>query len=326
MVLCGVLQSEGRSGLFAAVQVSAFVLNFAVFDPLFLLVFKMELFGAGLAVVCARGIPLAAIGTAFLCGMFETRTTCGCFFKKFCASSWEATKTGFTEFSSYACFYLPNIIVQKYITLAAEGTGRYTDYVACYNVVSKVWQLAQALATALPEGFLPAASYAVAAHRPNRVLKLAFWSAILVFAWCSFTEAILLGLGKYIAECFVSKPDLVRTTQTFLRITYMLACLSGEIGVTTVLLQATKRNGWALLFAVSTQMIPVPLFATILYFTDPNKDVFRLVYMWAGGDALNFVTSMIFMTFPLREMWKIKDTDVSGHDLQVVHTSILAEQ
>jgi Na+-driven multidrug efflux pump len=247
--------------------------------------------------------------------MFETQTTWGCFFKKFCASSWEATKTGFTEFSSYFCFYLPNIIVQKYVTLAAEATGRYTDYVACYNVVSKVWQLAQALATALPEGFLPAASYAVAAHRPNRVLKLAFWSSILVFAWCSFTEAILIGLGKYIAECFLSKPDLVQMTQTFLRISYMLACLSGEIGVTTVLLQATKRNGLAILFAVFTQFVPVPLFATILFFTDPSHDVFRLMYMWVGGDGLNFVTSMSFMVIPLREMWKIRDTDVSTKQL-----------
>jgi Na+-driven multidrug efflux pump len=304
--------------IFGGVQISGFVLNFAVFDPLFLLAFKMNLFGAGLAVVCARAVPLVAIGIAVACGKFETRTTWKCFLSRFSAPAWEATKTGLTEFANYVCYNLPDVIVQKYVSLAAQASGHYTDVVASYNIVMKVYPLSQAFAIACPEGFLPAASYAVAAHRPKRVLWLGFWSAILVFAWCSFTEAILLGFGKYIAELFTSSSSMVRTTQIMLRTSYMLGCLSGEVGVATVLLQATERNVLAVVFAIFTQMIPIPLFATILFFTDPTRDVDRLMYMWVGGDGLNFVTSMVFMAFPLWEMWKIKDIERSTPSLYTV--------
>jgi Na+-driven multidrug efflux pump len=318
MTLCGILQSEGRSVIFGAVQISGFVLNFAVFDPLFLLVFKMELFGAGLAVVCARAVPLACLSIAFLLQKFETRTHCRCFVTMFSAPSWEAAKTGFTQYSSYVCYYLPAVIVQKYVTLAADASGQYEDVVASYNVVMKVWPLDQAFATALPEGLLPATSYAVAAGRPKRVLRLALWSVVLVFGWCSFTEAILIGFGDQIAGLFTTSPAMVTMARRLVVTSYLLSCLTGEVGVTTVMLQATKRNGFALLFAVFTQMVPVPLFATILYFTDPSRDVYRLMYMWVGGDGLNFVTSMIFMTIPLREMWKIRDTEIPAQSLYTV--------
>lgn len=56
MVSCGLIQSECHSIIFGITQVSSLVLNMAFFCPLFLLGFKLDIWGASLATVCSEGI------------------------------------------------------------------------------------------------------------------------------------------------------------------------------------------------------------------------------------------------------------------------------
>ena len=61
LMFCGCLQAEGRTFFVSVAQISSFVMNMALFCPLFLLVFHMGTGGAALATICSEAIPTIVI-------------------------------------------------------------------------------------------------------------------------------------------------------------------------------------------------------------------------------------------------------------------------
>ena len=61
LMFCGCLQAEGRTFLVSFAQISSFVMNMAIFCPLFLFVFHLGTCGAALATICSEAIPTIVI-------------------------------------------------------------------------------------------------------------------------------------------------------------------------------------------------------------------------------------------------------------------------
>lgn len=57
LMFCGCLQAEGRTFFVSIAQIASFVMNMAIFCPLFLFVFHMGTRGAALATICSEGVP-----------------------------------------------------------------------------------------------------------------------------------------------------------------------------------------------------------------------------------------------------------------------------
>jgi Na+-driven multidrug efflux pump len=98
MMFCGLLQSEGRSFAYGAVQVTNFVLNMIVYDPLFLIGLKTGMIGAGLATVCSEATPMIVVAICFFLKKFDTHPCAANFCKCFGRDCFEAVKTGLTQF------------------------------------------------------------------------------------------------------------------------------------------------------------------------------------------------------------------------------------
>jgi Na+-driven multidrug efflux pump len=303
-MLCGVLQSESRSLIYGAIQVSNFLLNMLVFDPLFLLGFKMGMFGAGLATVCSELLPLIVLLFFFFRGKFETKTTCSNLMSCFTKNSWEAIQTGITQFISHVCFSLPSFFSRKFVSLGAEQSGKYTEMLAAYNSVLKCWAFALSFVMALTRGLLPAASFAIGAHNPRRVRLLFFWASFIALVWCAFTELILLTCGRYIARIFGDSDEFIEASATMIRNSYALQVVAGQGFVTIPLLQAMAYKWTAIVFSILTQFCPVPLFGAILYFTDAAHDVFRQMWMYSLNDAFSLVVALVCAIVPLIQLQK----------------------
>jgi Na+-driven multidrug efflux pump len=301
-MLCGVLQSESRSLMYGVVQVSNFLLNMLVFDPLFLLAFKMGMFGAGLATVCSELLPMIVVLVLFFRGKFETKTTLANLMSCFTKNAREAIQTGITQFISHVCFSLPSFFSRKFVSVGAEESGRYTEMLAAYNSVLKCWAFALSYVMALTRGLLPAASFAVGANNPTRVRSLFFCASLIALAWCAFTELILLTCGQYIARIFGDSPDFIEASAAMIRNSYALQVVAGQAFVTIPLLQAMSYRWTAIVFSILTQFCPVPLFGAILYFTDSSHNVFRLMWMYSLNDAFSLVVAIGCAIFPLIQL------------------------
>lgn len=55
-MFCGCLQAEERTFFVSIAQISSFVMNMAIFCPLFLFVFHMGTRGAALSTICSEGV------------------------------------------------------------------------------------------------------------------------------------------------------------------------------------------------------------------------------------------------------------------------------
>jgi Na+-driven multidrug efflux pump len=301
-LLCGVMQSEGRAGLYGAVQVSSFLLNMFVFDPLFLFALDLGMFGAGLATVCAEACPLAVVLAKFARGEFETRTSLAHLARCCTARVRSALQPGVTQFIAHLCFALPSFFSRTFVSAGAEASGKYTAMLAAFNSVLKCSPFALSFVMAVSRALLPAASFAVGAHDPRRVTALFTWASLIVLAWCAFTELILLTCGRYIAQIFDTDTDFIEASTLMIRNSYALQIVAGQGLVTTPLLSSLAYRWTAIGFSIMTRFAPVPLFGAILFFTDPSRNIFRQMWMYSLNDAFTMVVGLACAFFPLRQL------------------------
>ncbi|KAH0787542.1 MatE family protein [Histomonas meleagridis] len=305
LMFCGMLQSEGRSFAYCAVQIGTFILNGGVFDPLFMKAFKLGMFGAGLSTVCSEFCTMLVVAVLFFFKKFDTKITFSNLIHKFSPETKDALSVGFTQFVSHICFNIPSFFSRKYVSIDASKS-EYSLVLTAYNVVLRTWSIPGSYCLAMSVGFLPTASYAIGAKRYKRYLKLVFWALILTFAWCAVIEVILLTLGSYIAIPFGNNTKEFRDlAEKMLRISYMFAVLMGIPEVTGGILLSTKKTVPALIVAILTQFLPVPMFAMILFYTDKTYDVVRLMYMYALHDVFSAVVSLLFMIPVLYQINKL---------------------
>jgi Na+-driven multidrug efflux pump len=304
MMFCGLLQSEGRSLAYGIVQVTNFILNLAVYDPLFLIGLKLGVMGAGIATVCSEASTMIVVATLFFMKKFDTQTSAVNFRKRFERNAWEASKTGLTQLVLHLSFCLPALLTRKYVADDAQALDCYTDCLAAFNTIFRIWPFAQSYATAMAAAFLPAASFAVGAKLPGRVLRLFGWASLLAFVWCVFTEIFLLSLAKYIAQIFGDSPGLINATVGMMLPTYACQFAYGQAQITIPLLQAMGYLWTSIGLSIITQAAAAPVIGTIIYLTDQSHNVFRLMWMYGGGDAFGIVVCAAISIWPLMTLWR----------------------
>lgn len=306
LLLCGMLQSEGRSFLYGCVQVSTFIMKMLIFDPLLMIVCKLGLTGAGLATVVSELIPAVVVGIFIIIGKFQIKISILNLKSGICKYTLKAYKVGLTQLISHLCFNIPSFFSRKYVSECATQSGAYTDALAAYNVVLRIWQIPASYAIALSIGFLPSASYAIGAHLPKRVISLVTWTLLLGFCWCSFSELILLLFAKSIATIFGRSDIYIDLATKMIRVSYMLCCTMGIQYVSMSLLQSMQLNVQSIVLSFLTQLMPVPLFSTLIYFIDKTHSIVTLMFMYSANDLFSFVVSIMFMIYPSIKLYKSK--------------------
>jgi Na+-driven multidrug efflux pump len=271
--------------------------------------------GAGLATVCSEATTLTVLTILFLLKKFDTRTRVANMCELPMANAWTAVKTGLTQFIIHLSYGLPFLLTRKYIREEAETMGCYTECIAAFNSVCRIWSFAHTYATAI--ALLPTASFAVGAKWPGRVLALFGWASRFAFIWCAFTEVILLALGNDIAQIFGNEPGLIDASVRILTAAYAAQAVCDQGQVMIVLLQAVGHLWIAMALSIVTQAAAIPLFGCILFFTDPAHDVFRLMWMYSIADAFGLVVCLGLSIWPLKVLWRgVRDENAQEIELQ----------
>jgi Na+-driven multidrug efflux pump len=247
---------------------------------------------------------MIVVAILFFRGRFDTRTSLSNFRKCFSDNAWPAVKTGLTEFILHLSYGLPGLLTRKYVTVDAEVMDCYTECLAAFNSVFRVWPFAQSYSGAVGTALLAGASFALGAKRPGRILRLFGWASVLAAIWSACAQGLLFGLGRYIAQIFGDSPGLIDATVKMIIPTYAAHLVSGQAMITCPFLQAIGYFWTSIGVVVITQAAAPPVIGTILYFTDSSHDLFRLLWMYSASDAFTVVICGLFSIFPLRTLWK----------------------
>ena len=302
-VCCGLLQSEGHSTIYGICQVCSLVMNMACFDPLFLIAFKMPIWGASLASIIASTIPMIILMILIFRGTFAVKPHPRMFCQKFSPETRSALKVGLSSLMELLSANLPDVVIQKYLGESANRIGQYNEVISAWNVLIKLYNFIICVNNALAQGLLPTASYSFGANRLRRVRTLSLHALWIGTLWNAFCEAIILPNGKALAKIWVKEDEFVHWANDFFHHSLYAVFLTMFRFASVTTLQSCKMVLTATIQSICTLLLPIPLFSTILYVTD-NSDPARLVYAFIITDCATFVICSIVAIIKLRFLFR----------------------
>ena len=314
---CGCLQAEGRTMLVGVMQVISFVLNMAVFDPLFLFAFKTDVYGAGIATILAEGIPAAIIMFMFYRGKFSIKPTASQLLKKFSPESYTAMKVGFSQLFANLAQSLPGILIRKYLGLASNRTGgNFTQAMAGFNGVIRIFGLTNAFRLATCNALLPTASYAHHAGRNHRMFYLllhASWTNIL---WGLFTFLLSFFASRELSSLISSDKEYLDWAAPMLKAANYDALHAWIRFLCQSMLQALEYGTTATIYSLFATLAANMAISTVLYFTK-NDDVVRLMYTYPITSAVAGVVGILLVFVPVYKAFRKGDVAPDNEDKEV---------
>lgn len=304
LFLCcgGFLQGEGRTYVFAAMEIFSFILNMGVFDPLFLLGCKLEVMGAALSTLLSELIPGIILLILFFCGKFTAKPKLSGLFKKFSPHTWPALKVGISQLIANISFYLPTIVVRKLLGMSVTPE-EYDSAFAGYNVTIRFSYLTNAIFIAINQGFLPAASYANGAKNPSRWLALAGHAVWINFLWGSFTAALTWTIPRQLSMMFSRSEDYLKWAGPMMRTRNALGFLAFGRFNCQAILQSLQKGGLAMCLSVCSQLCAILGFSLLMFYTNKH-DAIRLQWCYPMTDSFGCVLGFTFVIWPVIKQFK----------------------
>lgn len=297
----GFLQGEGRSMLYGGITILSSVLNMAVFCPIFLLLCKMGMMGAGLATVLAEGIPGLVVMVLFFMGKFAVKPKVRQLFQPFSKKTFVALRVGLSQLIANLSVCAPGIIVRKLLGLSSVE-NEFNDVLAGFNAIFRYAQITNNVIIAFTMGFLPAASYAFSAKMWNRWMRLAAHTHWLGFVWGSITAIFTWTIPREIAKMFSSDPNYLRWAGPMLKVGNAFGFIVVARFTFPSLLQSMKKGITSTLLSLGSQLVSIIAFAFILYYTDKKNPV-RLIWCYPLSYAFGLVAGAVVLLRPVRNIW-----------------------
>ena len=311
-VICGVLQSEGRSYLYGCCQFVSMLLNMLLFDPMFLLWIKTGIWGASTASILGSTLPMLALLVPLARGKFNVKPKLNMLLKKPSHESLQALKVGLPTMVALLSMCVPMLVVQKFIGNLATRIGTYNETISAFTVLVRIYNIVLCVDNALSQGFLPASSFAFGAQRLNRLKWLAVDCLIMGIIWNSVCEAIIMICRKQIAKVMIDDEAFIETTAEFLLIGTITMPLAMFNYVGTAILQTCKEVIVSMVLAAVTQLLPLPIFSMIIYYADPTKKPVNILLSFVGNDVFSTIVCLSTVFWKLCYIFKEEPSDMAA--------------
>ena len=309
--LCGLLQAMGNSGIFGICQVTSAVLNMCCFDPLFLMGLKSGMWGASTATVISYTIPFTVLYICLFCGKFTVKPSFRNYGRRFNKHCWRALKVSFSQLLANLATSLPVLLLAKLTAKSAERAGCYTEAMAAWNVLDRLYIFCICVCNALNQGYLPSASYAFGSKRLNRLVRLATCTVALGMVWAVMCTIVLTTCPKHVAKIWGKDPLFLELTEQMMIPGFSTSWLNPMIFTLTASLQAMTMVGLSIFTSCMVFLLPIPVFATILYVTK-NNDPVRMIWSFVAHDIWGAMLVIIITAVKLRFLWKEEPSGTCG--------------
>lgn len=294
-----ILQGNGYSLYYGFAQLTANLIDMFIFDPLFLLYFKTNIWGSSLSTIISQLIVIIIIFIIFYKKKIIHIPENYRWFGLFSNETYSALKVGFSAFITQLAMTLPAILIQKYLSLSSKKIGASTEVMGVWHIMGRVYHIVEMVMTAMARSFIPAASFAFGSMRGKRFLWLTFhifwigtsWAAICSFAFSVFPEEICSIWSHDSTFSYYLKKMIPPNVYT--------AALMPLRATVSAVLQSMKRGNEASLLNFLAQLVALPVYSSILYFTKKD-DPIRIVWCYVFSDSTAFLLSLIFAISPYK--------------------------
>lgn len=223
--------------------------------------------------------------------------------KPFSRHTFEALITGSSQLISQISTFIPGIFLRRLIGLSLNGSSEYDNAMAAFNVLSRFVNIVVAVILAFCTGFLPAASYAFAAKKYKRYLRLALHLNWITFAWCIIMFIFGMWYPVQIAKIFGSGDDFIRwnilelpnsnwgTIVFFVRYTFQ------------TMLQSQQRGKRSMIISFTSNFVVTIATAYMMYYIDTSKTE-RILWSFCLSSYVGMILGTILLAKPLLEIFR----------------------
>jgi Na+-driven multidrug efflux pump len=303
--MCGALQAEGRSLLVGVIQISSLVANMAIFNPIFLLVFKWETTGAAFGTILSELIPSIIFVVLYFKGRFGVKPELKGLLRKFSPHTLPAIRVGVSQLVMNLARSVPSILLRKYMGLCAENNPNATfeDAMMGFNGLIRIYGVVDGFRLAISMGLLPALSYANASHRVERVFQLIGHAVWIDLAFGIVVTIVTAFLARYLAMSISTSEEYLEWATPMLRTANWESPFGWIRNIVQTTLQGLQYGTTATLYSFGATFLSYLAIVSILYATD-KTDFVRLLYTMPLHGAVAAVTGIVLLIFPLRKIWK----------------------
>jgi Na+-driven multidrug efflux pump len=306
MCVGGCLQGEGRTYLFAALNAGQLVLNVGIAEPILLLGVKTGISGVGISTAIAEILPALTLVGLFFTGHFTIKPTFKQLFQKFSPLTLPALGVGISQLVANLSQLLPSIVIRKFIGDAAGP--EFNDAMAGYNVMVRLFVFTHSIVIAVTMGYLPAATYALAAKNTQRWLHLSLSCFWVTLAWSVLMMILTWSIPSYLAMMFEDASGYLHWAAPMIRTGNALGfCMHVRL-VGGAMLQSLNMGTSSTVLSVVAHFVSLLLFATIFFFTDKHDGV-RIMWSYSISYVCGALLAVGMLYIPVRQLWKAKGVD-----------------
>lgn len=317
----GFLQGEGRSLLSGAITIVSGIINMAALNPFLIKVCKLDILGASMATIIAEGIPGIVVIVLFFCGVFGVKPYFKQLFQKFSPHTWSALRVGLSQLVANLSISVPGIIVRKLIGLCAGDDGTmFKDSLAGFNVVFRYSQVTNSVINAITMGFLPPASYANAAGKYKRWLRLAFHALWINLAWGTLTTIFSWTIPKQLSLIFADGEGYLRWAIPMMQIGNALGFFTFSRFNFPSMLQSLMMGITATLLSLASQLFAMLGFSLLMYYTDKTQPI-RITWCYSLSYAFGFFIGAFVLWRPVYNVWKKSTKELPEEEELVTNDS-----
>lgn len=296
-----ILQANGYSLYYGITQLTASVIDMFIFDPLLLFFFKTKIWGSSLSTIISQLIIVIILFILFYKKRMIHVPNNYDWFGVLSKESYSALKVGFSAFVTQLAMTLPAILIQKNLSSSSKKIDASTEVMGVWHIMGRVYHIVEMVMTAMGRAFIPAASFAFGSLKGKRFLWLTFhifwigtsWAAICSFAFAVFPKEICSIWTDDSAFSYYLKKMIPPNVYT--------AALMPTRATVSAVLQSMKRGNEASLLNFLAQLVALPVYSTILYFTKKDDPV-RIVWCYVFSDSTAFILSLIFAISPYKKI------------------------
>lgn len=305
----GFLQGEGRTFLFGMSNVICLVLNMVVFNPIFLFLFKVGIIGASSATVISEFIPGIIIIILFYCHKFGVKPHFSQFCNKFSPNTVPALKVGFSTLIAQLSMSIPSVLIRKYMGLACDkDQQKFADVMAGFNASSRICYLPYSVVCALSQAYIPAASYAFAAKRYKRYLRLTISMCLMMFIWSVLTCIMTWVIPVPLSKMFSSGEGYMKYASKMIMYNNALGFLAWFRLASQSILQSLQMGSRATILSFISNFVGIIIFNYILYYSNPHDPV-RMIWTYPLTHASSSIVCVCFLWKPIRNLINLSKND-----------------
>ena len=306
-LFCGILQGEGRTWLYGFMQIFALVLDMCCLLPIFVLVLHLGVWSAALSQLIAQFIPTLIMTIMLLCKKINLQLECKMFISKFSPETWKSIKVGFATFVLCLSEAFPQFALQKYIIMVATTQGIQEEIMQMFTIISRLYSFAICILVAFDSAYVPPASYAFGKRQYKRVIRLSLHVIWLSCAWSGLFEIIVLIFPSQIFGIFTNDPIVKEQAKILTPFEFATLPVYNVHAIVISFLQSAKRPTRASIISLLTNIVPIPLAGSIIYYCISKTSLKWMFSTYIFNDVIAAIISLVGAIYPFRLLMKIKD-------------------